>query len=92
MMHHLLEVAKIEMENIAEQKSKRLKALTSGYDHALYNQNPELRKDLESAAGAAGEQFTYDDGAGVKAGTVEGGYEFVGGDPSDPKNWKEVGK
>lgn len=92
MMKHLLEVAKIEMENIAEQKDKRLKVLTSGYDNALYNKRPDLREDLNLATQAAGEQFTFDSAekpAGPEVGAVVKGYKFLGGDAADSKNWEK---
>ena len=91
MMHHLLEVAKIEMDNVSAQKDKRLKVLTSGYDNALYNRRTDLRSDLDTAAQMAGDQFSNET-AGPKVGTIEDGHVFLGGDLSDPKSWKEVGK
>lgn len=42
--------------------------------------------------GADGRPYQMDDRAdGPQPGTIEDGYQFMGGDPADPKNWKAVG-
>lgn len=58
LIKHLKELAEVEMGNISSQKDKRIKAITSGYDKALYNRRTDLREDLNTAAEMSGQQFS----------------------------------
>lgn len=51
--------------------------ITGGYGSALIQ-----RQSLPGGSGGGG---------GPQPGAVEDGHQFMGGDPSDPKNWKPVG-
>ena len=97
LLNHIKQVARIEMEQIAKQKDSRLKTLTAGADETVYARNPKMKRDLDSAAQAAGAQFA-DDAASTPAsggeippikGEARDGYVFKGGDPADSANWEK---
>jgi hypothetical protein len=65
-----------------EQRQYGIQLPSRDYDQAT---NEAIIKDLQTRAGLRVGQPVN---SGPKPGTIENGYEFVGGDPADPKSWR----
>lgn len=72
-----------------EQKQYGLQLPSLNYDEET---NRAILKDLETRAGMRTGGAPGGQGATPQIGAVEDGYEFLGGEPGDPKNWRPVGK
>ncbi len=78
---------KIVQSMLAEKQSRDVQSLSkSGYDVSGFEQ--QKSQGLPSVLG--GRLTPQPQQQGPRPGTVEGGYEFIGGDPADPKSWKRV--
>jgi hypothetical protein len=80
---------KIVQSMLAEKQARDVNSLQqSGYDTSGFgkSQSPQL----PSILGRGMLKPEAQAGAGLRPGTVEDGYEFLGGDPSDPKAWRRV--
>jgi hypothetical protein len=69
-----------------EQQQYGLQLPSVNYDQAT---NEAIMNDLEVRAGLRSGQSAPQAGS-PQIGTVEDGYEFIGGDPKDPKSWRLV--
>lgn len=77
-------LASLEQDQSPAQLSENLAKVRE----ALMGGRERLRQAYEADFGGGG-QVSAPDGA-PSAGTVDGGYRFKGGDPSDPANWEKA--
>lgn len=59
MINHILNLVTIEKNNVKKQADQRIKALVAGHE-SMYERNPILKDDLDSAVQAVGQQFGED--------------------------------
>lgn len=70
--------------------AKELHAVRSkNYNDTIGNQYKALAKASNIPFQYVGSDFGRSTEAGPKAGDIQDGYEFTGGDPAEPKNWKK---
>lgn len=83
----------VRRQLVMKQKSDVEALANSGYDTTGVSKRinaPNLPKTLIEKTGMGDSTSAYANDMGPKAGAVEDGHVFLGGDPRDPKNWREA--
>jgi len=75
---------------LSQEKQFNLKAIVSGVTPKEVSQLRNSNTQIDRLLDLIGTSKKI--GGGPQIGVVEDGYEFLGGDPADPKSWKKVKK
>ena len=89
------ETAKGKSAIVFEKLKKRFVQLRenldkSRYDTRAFDGHPLDTMKIEEIVGGAKRASESVGGSALKAGDVDGGHQFLGGDPNNPKSWKVV--
>jgi hypothetical protein len=84
------EVLRQELDVIDQQYARAMQAL--GSENGQGEDAPNTQATIEQAVDATRDSIENGSVDAPQVGMVDGGYEFLGGDPSNPSSWRQVGE